>query len=49
MTQAERKTKPGEAKLKHLFEPGRIGRFATRNRCSIATEVSRTIGTGDHA
>ncbi len=25
-------TKPGEAKLPHLFEPARLGRFATRNR-----------------
>jgi hypothetical protein len=32
MTQAEQTRKPGEAKLKHLFAPGRIGGFATRNR-----------------
>ena len=25
-------TKPGEAKLNHLFQPGKIGRFEVKNR-----------------
>ena len=24
-------TRPGEAKLKHLFQPGQIGKFKTKN------------------
>ncbi len=46
MTPAEAKIKPGEAKLKHLFEPSRIGKFATRNRikygaCCVSNYATR--------
>ncbi len=40
-------TKPGEAKLSHLFQPGRIGRFVTRNRVKYGACCVSNYNTRD--
>jgi len=40
-------TKPGEAKLKHLFQPGRIGKFATKNRVKYGACCVSNYNTRD--
>ncbi|MEW6367326.1 MAG: FAD-dependent oxidoreductase [Acidobacteriota bacterium] len=40
-------TAPGEAKLKHLFQPGRIGRFVTKNRVKYGACCVSNYNTRD--
>jgi len=39
--------KPGEAKLKHLFQPGRLGRFETKNRIKYGACCVSNYNTRD--
>nr|MCU0814658.1 NADH:flavin oxidoreductase [Burkholderiaceae bacterium] len=40
-------TRPGEAKLPHLFQPGRLGRFETRNRIKYGACCVSNYNTRD--